>query len=80
MGTDKTINTSEAEKADLVAKAATKHIKYLGPFSEVSIDDSGPTVKRGETVELSAYLADPLLKDRSDEWELVKSPKKDKHK
>jgi len=79
MGTDKTINTSEAEKADLVAKAATKHIKYLGPYSETSIDDSGPTVKRGETVELSAYLADPLL-TRTDEWELVKSPKKDKHK
>jgi len=55
----------------------TKRIKYLGPYSETSIDDSGPTVKRGESVEVDDYYADPLL-TRTGEWELVPDAPKGK--
>lgn len=46
----------------------TKRIKYLGPYSSTSINDDGPTVNRGETIEVPDYYADACVKNTPDEW------------
>lgn len=42
-------------------------LKYTGPYDEVDVPDAGLTVKRNQTIEVSAELAEGLLVQK-DNW------------
>lgn len=48
---------------------ATKQVRYVGPYDEVTVPDAGVTVKRGETVEVDGDVAKSLTAQSV--WEAV---------